>query len=161
VQRAWQRCSIPFNANSCACTQQTRHQFNTTILLWCRLLPQHQPLNLGCPISSRELIHYRGEPDPFKGDVPNARVREFAKEVVDVMFNASPAPTNTGTLTAQVGCHAVGKERTKVLGAEQAVGSQAATACDRQHIARLGDGLALLHSRTNCCSLCFAVLAVL
>lgn len=33
-------------------------------------------------------MHYRGEPDPFKGDVPNARVREFAKEVLEVLFNA-------------------------------------------------------------------------
>jgi hypothetical protein len=50
----------------------------------------------------RELIHFRGEPDPFKGDVPNARVREFAKEVVEVMFNALPVAANPNSLAAQV-----------------------------------------------------------
>lgn len=49
------------------------------------------------------MIHWRGEPDPFKGDVPNARVREFAKEVVEVMFNATPVQNNPNTLAAQVG----------------------------------------------------------
>ena len=42
-----------------------------------------------------ELVHYRGEPDPFKGDVPNARVREFAKEVLEALFNANPVTTST------------------------------------------------------------------
>ncbi len=51
---------------------------------------------------TRELIHYKGEPDPFKGDVPNARVREFAKDVVEVLFNAAPVQSNTNTLAAQV-----------------------------------------------------------
>lgn len=50
----------------------------------------------------RELIHWRGEPDPFKGDVPNARVREFAKEVVEVMFNSTPVQPSSNTLAAQV-----------------------------------------------------------
>jgi hypothetical protein len=50
----------------------------------------------------RELIHWRGEPDPFKGDVPNARVREFAKEVVEVMFNSAPVQPSNNTLAAQV-----------------------------------------------------------
>jgi hypothetical protein len=50
----------------------------------------------------RELIHYRGEPDPFKGDVPNARVREFAKEVIEVLFNAAPVTNTSNTLAAQV-----------------------------------------------------------
>eukprot|EP00878_Enallax_costatus_P027289 GHUV01029358.1.p1 GENE.GHUV01029358.1~~GHUV01029358.1.p1 ORF type:complete len:212 (+),score=36.59 GHUV01029358.1:432-1067(+) len=49
----------------------------------------------------RELIHWRGEPDPFKGDVPNARVREFAKEVVEVLFNSTPVTNSTNTLAAQ------------------------------------------------------------
>lgn len=59
-----------------------------------------------CPtalcLSLRELIHWRGEPDPFKGDVPNARVREFAKEVVEVMFNTTPIQNTNNTLAAQV-----------------------------------------------------------
>jgi hypothetical protein len=51
-----------------------------------------------------ELVHWRGEPDPFKGDVPNARVREFAKEVVEVLFNAAPPPPSAvaSSLAAQV-----------------------------------------------------------
>jgi hypothetical protein len=35
--------------------------------------------------------------------VPNARVREFAKEVVEVMFNSAPVQSSsTNTLAAQV-----------------------------------------------------------
>lgn len=36
----------------------------------------------------RELTHYRGEPDPFKGDAPNQRVRDSAKEAMDSLFGA-------------------------------------------------------------------------
>jgi hypothetical protein len=54
-------------------------------------------------LSCRELIHFRGEPDPFKGDVPNARVREFSKEVVEVLFNSAPVTNTSNTLAAQVG----------------------------------------------------------
>ncbi|WIA22382.1 hypothetical protein OEZ85_004689 [Tetradesmus obliquus] len=49
----------------------------------------------------RELIHWRGEPDPFKGDVPNARVREFSKDVVEVLFNSAPITHTNNTLAAQ------------------------------------------------------------
>lgn len=45
----------------------------------------------------RELLHYRGEPDPFKGDVPNQKVREAAKEALDAVF----APTDTTHHIAQ------------------------------------------------------------
>lgn len=37
----------------------------------------------------RELTHYKGEPDPFKGDTPNQKVREFAKEALDAVFSAT------------------------------------------------------------------------
>jgi hypothetical protein len=56
------------------------------------------------PPPPSELVHYRGEPDPFKGDVPNARVREFAKEVLEVLFNASavaPSAAAANSLAAQ------------------------------------------------------------
>ena len=51
----------------------------------------------------RELTHYRGEPDPFKGDVPNQKVRNMAREAIDALFNdnnyaeqaAAPAPALT------------------------------------------------------------------
>ncbi|KAK9810740.1 hypothetical protein WJX73_004195 [Symbiochloris irregularis] len=39
----------------------------------------------------RELVHYRGEPDPFKGDALNQKVREAAKEALDAVF----APVDT------------------------------------------------------------------
>jgi molybdopterin-biosynthesis enzyme MoeA-like protein len=35
--------------------------------------------------------------------VPNARVREFSKEVVEVLFNSTPITNTTNTLAAQVG----------------------------------------------------------
>lgn len=39
----------------------------------------------------RALVHYKGVPDPFKGDLLNQKVRETAKEAVEAMF----APTET------------------------------------------------------------------
>jgi hypothetical protein len=35
--------------------------------------------------------------------VPNARVREFAKEVVEVLFNSAPVAPQSNSLAAQVG----------------------------------------------------------
>lgn len=43
----------------------------------------------------RELTHFRGDPDPFKGDVPNQRVRDQAKDTLDVLFSAQEPPTYT------------------------------------------------------------------
>ena len=45
-----------------------------------------------CALGCRELTHYRGEPDPFKGDVPNQRVRDSAKEALDAVFAATDVP---------------------------------------------------------------------
>ena len=44
----------------------------------------------------RALTYFRGEPDPFKGDVPNQKVRDMAKEALDAVFaavdlNAAPS----------------------------------------------------------------------
>ncbi|KAK9834958.1 hypothetical protein WJX84_004674 [Apatococcus fuscideae] len=36
----------------------------------------------------RELTHYKGELDPFKGDAPNQKVREYAKDALDAVFSA-------------------------------------------------------------------------
>ena len=41
----------------------------------------------------RELTHYKGTPDAFKGDLLNQKVRDTAKEAVEAMF----APTETPT----------------------------------------------------------------
>ena len=49
------------------------------------------------PVLPRELTHYRGEPDPFKGDAPNQRVRDSAKEAVDSLFGAENAPQGAPT----------------------------------------------------------------
>lgn len=43
--------------------------------------------------SIRELTHYKGEPDAFKGDVPNQRVRDLAKEALDTLFAVQEAPS--------------------------------------------------------------------
>ena len=51
----------------------------------------------------RELTHYRGEPDPFKGGVPSQKVRDMAREAIDALFNdnnyaeqaSAPAPSLT------------------------------------------------------------------
>jgi hypothetical protein len=40
----------------------------------------------------RECAHWRGEPDPFRGDAPNAKVREFAKEAAEALFDDAPLP---------------------------------------------------------------------
>ena len=37
----------------------------------------------------RKLTTFRGDPDPFKGELPNQRVREMAKEALDAMFAAT------------------------------------------------------------------------
>ena len=46
-------------------------------------------------IACRDLTHYRGEPDPFKGDVLNQKVRDAAKETLDAIFQATD--TNYGS----------------------------------------------------------------
>jgi hypothetical protein len=56
---------------------------------------------LGC---HRELTHYKGEPDPFKGDVPNQRVRDAAKEALDAIFAATELHPSTASAPLQA-CH--------------------------------------------------------
>ena len=41
-------------------------------------------------------MYFRGEPNPYKGDVPNQKVRDMAKEALDAVFaavdlNAAPS----------------------------------------------------------------------
>lgn len=50
----------------------------------------------------RELTHFRGEPDPFKGDVVNQRVRDQAKEALEAIFAASDMSRSTAPLPRQV-----------------------------------------------------------
>jgi|LauGreDrversion2_2_1035103.scaffolds.fasta_scaffold404798_1 hypothetical protein len=38
----------------------------------------------------RELVSYRGEKDPFKGDSLNQRVRDMAKEIMSEVLYVSP-----------------------------------------------------------------------
>ncbi len=74
---------------SCACLSQWHcPSWTNAIQAACLLLWQL----LVC----RALTYFRGEPDPFKGDVPNQKVRDMAKEALDAVFaavdlNAAPS----------------------------------------------------------------------
>ncbi len=54
------------------------------------------------------MTHFKGEPDPLKGDVPNQKVRDAAREALDALFGAdsgyasavAPAPQLTVKLVA-------------------------------------------------------------
>lgn len=57
----------------------------------------------------RELVHYQGEKDPFKGDALNQRVRDAAKETVDALYLSSAAPVSSNSMAPRVS--AVGPTR--------------------------------------------------
>uniref|UniRef100_A0A7N0TS72 VHS domain-containing protein n=1 Tax=Kalanchoe fedtschenkoi TaxID=63787 RepID=A0A7N0TS72_KALFE len=47
-------------------------------------------------VAIRQLFHYKGHPDPLKGDAPNKAVRDMAHEAISALFAAEddkPAPT--------------------------------------------------------------------
>ncbi|EPS70576.1 hypothetical protein M569_04182 [Genlisea aurea] len=49
-------------------------------------------------VAIRQLIHYKGQPDPLKGDALNKAVRETAKEALSVLFTSddtTAAPTES------------------------------------------------------------------
>ncbi|KAK4356030.1 hypothetical protein RND71_025001 [Anisodus tanguticus] len=49
-------------------------------------------------VAIRQLIHYKGQPDPLKGDSLNKAVRETAQEALSALFSSEeskPAPTET------------------------------------------------------------------
>ncbi|XP_009609486.1 protein MODIFIED TRANSPORT TO THE VACUOLE 1 isoform X2 [Nicotiana tomentosiformis] len=49
-------------------------------------------------VAVRQLIHYKGQPDPLKGDSRNKAVRETAQEALSALFSSEeskPAPTET------------------------------------------------------------------
>ncbi|XP_059308350.1 protein MODIFIED TRANSPORT TO THE VACUOLE 1 isoform X1 [Lycium ferocissimum] len=49
-------------------------------------------------VAIRQLIHYKGQPDPLKGDALNKAVRETAQEALSALFSSEeskPAPTET------------------------------------------------------------------
>ncbi len=95
---------LHINARSCvaARTECCRGCRGCTRCLWPPLRPCRQALadrsagslakrtfahSVRAP--RRELTHYRGEPDPFKGDVANQRVREQAQEALEAIFAAT------------------------------------------------------------------------
>lgn len=44
----------------------------------------------------RDLQHFKGEQDPFCGDIPNQRVRDSAKEAIEALYSnvaAAPSPS--------------------------------------------------------------------
>eukprot|EP00955_Chlamydomonas_euryale_P117368 366469-Chlamydomonas_euryale.AAC.2 len=48
-------------------------------------------------MAHRDQSHFRGEPDAFKGDALNQRVRDTAKETMDALYNATaPPPASYG-----------------------------------------------------------------
>lgn len=48
-------------------------------------------------VTFRDLTHYKGEPDPFKGDVLNQKVRDAAKETLDAIFQATDTNYNAAS----------------------------------------------------------------
>ncbi|KAL6764886.1 hypothetical protein V8C86DRAFT_1215418 [Haematococcus lacustris] len=52
--------------------------------------------------SIRELVHYKGEPDPFRGDTLNQRVRDLAKETLDLLYNSQSVPTSAPALQGRI-----------------------------------------------------------
>lgn len=49
-------------------------------------------------VAIRQLIHYKGQPEPLKGDALNKAVRETAQEALSALFSSEeskPAPTET------------------------------------------------------------------
>ncbi|KAK4490609.1 hypothetical protein RD792_001297 [Penstemon davidsonii] len=49
-------------------------------------------------VAIRQLIHYKGQPDPLKGDSLNKAVREIAQEALSALFSSDeskPAPTES------------------------------------------------------------------
>ena len=73
-----------------------------------RLVPSNARLDPGpqrcCRLidDCRELAHYQGEKDPFKGDSLNQRVRDAAKETIEVIYAAAPQPAYSGSMASQV-----------------------------------------------------------
>eukprot|EP00195_Chlamydomonas_chlamydogama_P001546 CAMPEP_0202923474 /NCGR_PEP_ID=MMETSP1392-20130828/78467_1 /ASSEMBLY_ACC=CAM_ASM_000868 /TAXON_ID=225041 /ORGANISM="Chlamydomonas chlamydogama, Strain SAG 11-48b" /LENGTH=351 /DNA_ID=CAMNT_0049617155 /DNA_START=57 /DNA_END=1109 /DNA_ORIENTATION=- len=96
--------SSPENAQSVAEHVQKRLGNKAAVVKWKALrLTRHLCIK-GCSqfqkcmqrysSSVRELVHYKGEPDPFKGDAVNQRVRDTAKETIELLYSAStPAAT--------------------------------------------------------------------
>ncbi|XP_047324954.1 protein MODIFIED TRANSPORT TO THE VACUOLE 1 [Impatiens glandulifera] len=52
----------------------------------------------------RQLIHYKGQPDPLKGDALNKAVREIAQEVLSAIFSSedNSKPTTAESLTKRI-----------------------------------------------------------
>lgn len=54
----------------------------------------------------RDHVHFKGDPDPYKGDVLNQRVRDTAKEAAESLFNAvamAPPVNQLGVRPGSVG----------------------------------------------------------
>lgn len=43
------------------------------------------------------MLHYKGEPDPLKGDIPNQKVRDSAREALDALFGAETGYAQSAT----------------------------------------------------------------
>ena len=75
---------LPRAAVKATCSLSARH--GNQIGSW--FIIQH-----ACPLNCyRELVNYKGDKDPFKGDSLNQRVRDMAKEVISEVLYVSPPP---------------------------------------------------------------------
>lgn len=48
------------------------------------------------------MLHYKGEPDPLKGDVPNQKVRDSAREALDALYGAETGYAPSATAAPQL-----------------------------------------------------------
>ena len=51
-------------------------------------------------MTCRELVTYKGDKDPFKGDSLNQRVRDMAKEVISEVLYVSPPPQHGSSMAS-------------------------------------------------------------
>lgn len=55
---------------------------------WRAAHPTHARCCLPPTTTHRDLVQYRTQPDPFRGDAPQQKVREAAKEALDSLYNS-------------------------------------------------------------------------
>ncbi|GAX83555.1 hypothetical protein CEUSTIGMA_g10980.t1 [Chlamydomonas eustigma] len=106
-------CS-PDQAEAIAEHVTKRLQNRSPIVKWKALRLIRHMCNKGCykfqkcmqayVATIRDLLHFKGEKDPFKGDSLNQRVRDSAKEVMEALYSSyqqqpanKPVPSSTST----------------------------------------------------------------
>eukprot|EP00208_Stichococcus_sp_RCC1054_P006621 CAMPEP_0206138492 /NCGR_PEP_ID=MMETSP1473-20131121/3366_1 /ASSEMBLY_ACC=CAM_ASM_001109 /TAXON_ID=1461547 /ORGANISM="Stichococcus sp, Strain RCC1054" /LENGTH=918 /DNA_ID=CAMNT_0053531945 /DNA_START=84 /DNA_END=2840 /DNA_ORIENTATION=- len=95
----------------------------------------------------KEMTHYKGEPDPLKGDVPNQRVRDAAREALDALFGADSGYASTAAPAPQLTnrIQGFGSTNYSAGGSSNSFGGGAGTGSGSGsggHTSRLGAGAA-------------------